>query len=170
MNSNRRQLTAAIVAATVVLGVGLTAAARTTERRESARPQWQRDWAQHLQAATAAQHRGDLATAARAWRTAYGAARKGHGWAAPIAVADAHLALAAAVRAELRPQARELYMEALLRAHDAGSLDGVLRAAEGFEILGDRHMVARSVRIAREVAGGNATGETLARLRALDPS
>jgi hypothetical protein len=167
MDKNRRELTAALIVLGSAFGLGLTAAGMTTERREITSPSPHLNWNHHLQAAESAQGRGDVAAATRAWRDAYGAARRGRGWAAAIAVADAHFALPADARAAVRPQARELYMEALFRARTQHSLEGVLRAAEGFKMLGDREVVAQAVRIAHQVAEGGAGRETLARLRAL---
>ena len=167
MDKTRRELTAALIVLGSALGLGLTAAAMTTDRKAITGPPRHLDWNQHLQAAESARTRGDAAAATRAWREAYGAARRAHGWMAPIAVADAHFALPSDARAALRPPARELYMEALFRARTDHSLEGVLRAGEGFERLGDREVVAHVVRIARQVAGGGAEREALARLRAL---
>ena len=167
MDKNRRELTAALIVLGSALGLGLTAAGMTTDRREITGPPRHLNWSLHLQAAASAQQRGDVAAATRAWREAYGTARRGHGWVAPIAVADAHFALPSDARAAVRPQARELYMEALFRARAQHSLEGVLRAAEGFKMLGDREVVAQAVRIAHRVAGGSAERESLARLRAL---
>ena len=47
----------------------------------------------------------------------------------------------------------------MLRARAQRSLDGVLRAAEGFGALGDRQVVDVSLRIARSIAGGDAEAE-----------
>ena len=164
---NRRKLTVALIMLGSACGLGLTAMARTTDRHELVSTPRQKDWTDHLQAAESAQSRGDGAAAVRAWREAYGAARRGHGWAAAADVADAHFTLPSDTRVAVRPQARELYMEALFRARNQHSLDGMLRAAEGFEKLGDRQAVAQAVRLARQVADNSAEHGALVRLRAL---
>lgn len=167
MDPIRREMTAALIVLGTALGLGLTATAMTTDRRETASPPRHLDWSHGLQQAESASSRGDVAAATRAWRDAYGAARRSQGWTAPIAVADAHFALADDARTTVRPQARELYLEALFRARGQRSLDGVLRAAEGFDRLGDRQVVEQAVRIAREMARGNTETGALGRLRAL---
>jgi hypothetical protein len=167
VDTKRRELTASLILLGLVVGLGLTAGAMTIDRQESIRPPEHLDWTQHLQAAEAAQRRGNVAAATRAWREAGSASRRSRGWKGPITVADAHFALPNDARDAVRPHARELYMEALFRARNQHSLEGVLRAAEGFEKLGDRQVVAHAVRIARQVADSNAEREMLARLRAL---
>ena len=82
-------------------------------------------------------------------------------------VADAHGRLSADAQRALRPQLRELYLEVLMRARAEGSVDGVLRAGEGFAALGDRVLVAQVLRVGRQVAAGHADAETQARMRAL---
>jgi hypothetical protein len=76
------------------------------------------------------------------------------GWQPIVRVAEAARRIGAiagfARAAEAR--ARETYWIALFRAHREGSLAGVLEAAEGFGVLGDRNMVEQCIRIAEGLA------------------
>ena len=49
------------------------------------------------------------------------------------------------------PAARRAYLTALFRARGERSLPGVVRAAEGFEALGDREVVEQALKIAAEL-------------------
>src|SRR5262249_48145617 len=58
-------------------------------------------------------------------------------------------------------KAREAYLAALFRARNRGSLEGVLRTAQGFAELGDQEVVEQCIHVARNVAAraGNARAE-----------
>ena len=159
MVPTRRQLTIVLV---MLVALGGVAVAMTRERPARISP----DRAV-LPAQAGAAERSDGATAERAWRHAYAAARRSPGWSRLVAVADAHGRLAVAAQQALRPQLRELYLEVLLRARAQGSLEGVLRAGEGFAGLGDRSTVSEVLRVARQIAGARADTDTQARLRSL---
>lgn len=62
-------------------------------------------------------------------------------------------------------RARADYLAALFRARARGSVEGVLRACEGFADLGDRDVVTVCVRVARGLAGADRVDD---RLRALE--
>lgn len=124
-------------------------------------------WAIHLQIMGDAVKVHDFTGAARAWREAHGSAMHGRRWEGLIAVADARLQLGRADRFPMtaRAEARELYLAALFRARQEGSLHGVLAAARAFAALDDEEVVRQAFRIALEVAGRD--GEAQARVRAL---
>ena len=65
------------------------------------------------------------------------------------------------------PRARELYLSALFRARDTGSLDGVLRVAGAFNTLGDRDVTTHAVRMADRLAARGATPNQRAQLAAM---
>lgn len=111
-------------------------------------------WAGHLQRVDAALARGDVPTAFSAWRAAYGTALGSRRWDGFADVGDAYLRIGRASGAPSRavPRARDLYLSALFRARDAGSLDGVLRIAAAFERLGDRAVAAQALGMARRLA------------------
>lgn len=62
---------------------------------------------------------------------------------------------ASAAKPTSEADARAAYLGALARARRAGSLDGVLSAAEGLAVLGDREGVERAIRIAEALAAGD---------------
>lgn len=104
-----------------------------------------------------AMRRGDVATARRLWLMARAAALRSRDWEAMVAVGDASLRLGAAggPHGEAQARAREAYLAALLRARQEQSLEGVLRAGEAFDALGDDEMVEQAIRIAERVAGAS---------------
>lgn len=111
--------------------------------------------------------RQDLAKATQAWRQARELALRSRDWRGPIEAADAELRLAGAadrVR-EARPSARELFLVALFRARAARSVDGALRAAEGFARLGDHDAAGLALRIAENTAIRHGDGEDRARVQ-----
>lgn len=106
-------------------------------------------WSAHLRAVDVALEREDIPAAVEAWQSAYGAALGSRRWEGFADAADAWLRIArAGGRADGVPRARELYLTALFRARDAGSREGVLRAAAAFDALGDREVVTQAHRMA----------------------
>jgi hypothetical protein len=114
-------------------------------------------WAAHLATADAALTTGDVTAALTAWQAAYGAALASRQWEGFADVADAYLRIgrASGAPAGAVPRARDLYLSALFRARDAGSIEGVLRVATAFEGLGDRDVKRQALRMARRLAGPN---------------
>jgi hypothetical protein len=110
-------------------------------------------WTQHIDAVDAALAARNLTAAAAASEEAYRAAMASRRWEGLVEAADAHLRVARAAGAPLAgvPRARELYLAALFRARDAGSLDGVLRVALAFDRLGDREVAGHAMRIAQRM-------------------
>jgi hypothetical protein len=98
---------------------------------------------------------GAVRKAEQAWHGAYLAAlRQRQRWEGLIEVGDASLRMreVAKERSVVEATARRLYLEALFRARDQGSLQGVLRAAEAFAVLGDREVVEQCLYIAEQFA------------------
>lgn len=114
-------------------------------------------WAAHLATADAALAKGDVPAALLAWHAAYGAALGSRRWDGFADVGDACLRIgrASSAPAHAVPRARDLYLSALFRARDAGSLDGVLRMAAAFDSLGDREVTVQALRMARGLAGSD---------------
>jgi hypothetical protein len=111
--------------------------------------------------------RRDLVTATRAWRQARELALRSRDWRGAIEAADAELRLAAAadrVR-EARPTTRELLLVALFRARAERSVEGTVRAAEGFARLGDADAAALALQIAENTAATHGDREDRARVR-----
>jgi hypothetical protein len=112
-------------------------------------------WAAHLTAVDAALAAGDVPAALSAWHEAYGAALGSRRWEGFADAGDAYLRIgrAGSAPASTVPRARELYLSALFRARDAGSLDGMLRIAAAFATLGDQDVTVQALRMARRLAG-----------------
>jgi hypothetical protein len=127
-------------------------------------------WAVHLSTVDAALSAGDVPGAVTAWRAAYGAALGSRRWEGLADIADAYLAIgrASGAPAAAMPRARDLYLSALFRARDAGSLDGVLRIATAFDRLGDREVTLNAVQMARRLAGPHPAPSVRERLADLD--
>lgn len=113
--------------------------------------------------------RKDMSAAEQAWHEAYGAALGSRHWEGMLAVGDATLRIGEVVGSRQAPsaKARRLYLAALFRAREQGSLEGVLRTAEAFAALGDREVVYQSIRIAEGLTAQGSDEDSRARLRAL---
>jgi len=120
-------------------------------------------WQARLVEVEAALSRNDLEGAEMRWLEAYAAALRSRHWEGMVAAADAYRRLG--VRGNFPSTAtdktREIYLAALFRARQAGSVDGVLKVAEAFTDLGDQEVVRRCIDIARAMAvkGRDAEGQ-----------
>ena len=112
-------------------------------------------WMTPLEDMDCALARADFAAAATARHRAHLAALGSRSWEGFLAVGDAALRLgdASGDRRAMEPEARRAYLSALTHARAQRSLDGVLHATEAFARLGDRDMVERGIRVARDLAG-----------------
>jgi hypothetical protein len=92
----------------------------------------------------------------REWREAYRAASRSRQWEALVTVGDAAAGIdgAAGRPTMYRAEARRAYLEALFRARAQGSADGIRRAAEAFEKLGDREAAELGRRMLRTTHSG----------------
>ena len=135
-----------------------------TERRPSI-------WRGYLEMADAALARRDGTTAVRAWREAHAAALRTRAWRPLVEVGDALIRIADVDgrRPAYAAQARKIYMAALVRARADRSVDGVLRVAEAFSVLGDQGVVDECLIVAERL-GAPADHEVIVRLRALTHS
>lgn len=129
----------------VALG-SLAAASLTLEDRELRRVDWlgarENDdvaWALVLTSFDEALARGDTSTALRTWSEAHSAALRSRHWEGLPAVGEARLRIdqSAGHDTPALAKTREAYRAALFRARQEGSSEGVIRAAEAFEALGD---------------------------------
>ena len=132
-------------------------------------------WAAHLATVDAALAAGDVPAARSAWHEAYGAALRSRRWEGFADAGDAYLRIGHASSAPARavPRARDLYLSALFRARDAGSLDGVLRIANAFAALGDHDVTVQALRMARRLPGRHpdpSRRERLAELESKSPA
>lgn len=106
-------------------------------------------WSRHLERAESASRRGEVGSALIALGHAYAAALETGRWEDVVEYADAMLGLRErpGLRGPITAKAREAYFIALRRARDARSMEGMLRAAEGFARLGDVEAFAYAARL-----------------------
>lgn len=125
-------------------------------------------WKSHLLQVETSLIRGDVGAAERAWHDAYRTAFGSRRWDGLVEVGDAYLLIgeAAKGREVAEARARMLYLSALFRARQQGSLEGVLRTSEAFRALGDREVVEQGLRIAERLAAQTGGAETLERMHA----
>lgn len=97
-------------------------------------------WNAYIQVMDDALARDDFYAADMARRTAHLMAQGSRRWDALVAVGDADLRFVTFPGASpgLRAEARRIYRSALLRAHEQGSIEGVLRVSEAFAAAGDK--------------------------------
>ena len=126
-------------------------------------------WRSHVRAADDAVGRNDVLAARRAWHAGYLVALGSPAWNGMLEVADAYMRIGdvMAARNTAMMRAREIYLTALFRARQQGSLDGVLRCAEAFGALGDRDVVAQALRMAETLATDPSARERVYQRRAL---
>lgn len=138
----------AVVAVLAALEVTLARVGDLSAKQES-------PWISPLREMDGALARGDLSAAAMARHKADLAVLARPCWEGFLAVGDGALRLGEAGqgRRALELEARRAYLSAMVRAHNARSLEGTLRVTDAFARLGDRDMVEQGVRIARELAG-----------------
>ena len=139
-----------------VLGGGSIAVARGADPTA---PREATPWVARLAAMDDALRTGDVTGAEKAWHEAYGAALGSRRWDGFADAADAALRLGRVSGSPSAgvPRARDLYLSALFRARDTGSIDGVLRVAASFNALGDRDVTAHAVRMAHNLAARGIT-------------
>jgi hypothetical protein len=145
-----------------LIGVGLVAAVMEVRadliplesRRAVHRLQFDTRWRVHVGTVDQALARHDVSAAVGAWHDAYGAALASRGWEGMLAVGDAFLRIGAeagTVRGS-RANARQAYLNALIRAHRDGSTDGLRRTATAFAALGDHAVATHCRRVADALA------------------
>lgn len=111
----------------------------------------------HVRAVDEALRQGHASAAVRAWHDAYGIALASRRWEAMIDVGDAFLRVSATDRAGDggKPNARQAYLMALMRARSAGAAEGVRLASEAFAALGDHEVATQCFRIATRMSAGS---------------
>lgn len=118
-------------------------------------------WVPPIQKADEALARKEYGVALRATDDARQIAHAARRWEGLVAVGDAYRRIGAATEAPraFDPKAHDVYLAALFRARQEGSVDGVLRVAEGFAAMGDAELVARCIRIAEILAAHDADAQ-----------
>ena len=154
-----------LVAATLLAALEVTVARGSASAPKADTP-WTSPWTSPLRDMDQAIARGDVASAVTARREAYRAAIASRRWEGFLAAGDAILRLGDMTqsRPTAEPDARRLYLSALFRARGQHSLDGVLLATEAFARLGDRDVVEKGLRMARDLAGSDPESQARVRL------
>lgn len=111
-------------------------------------------WGVSLERMDAALAEKNVSAAEMEWHRAYTLALRSRRWEGFVAVGDAYLRIGEVAngRRAAEARARGLYLDALFRARDERSMDGILRTAEAFAALGDREVVEQCLRVADQVA------------------
>jgi len=127
-------------------------------------------WAPLIAKMDGALSRGDIVNARRAWGSAEVAAVASLTWEALVEVGDEtrRIGDAAGARAVTMPWARRSYLTAFVRAQRQGSLDGMLRTAEGFAALGDRDLARQCLRAAERFSKQARDPQALERVRSYE--
>jgi hypothetical protein len=130
---------------------------RLEDRVPAGRSAYETLWKAHLRVVEQAVAERNVSAAVRAWHDAYGAALASRSWEGMLAVGDAFLSIgeAAGTPNGARPNARQAYLTALIRARRDRSVDGMLRTAQAFASLGDREVVEQCIRVAEQLAAGD---------------
>ena len=120
-------------------------------------PAFEARWRQLVQDIDDAGQTGNPRGAVTAWREAYAEAVRSGRWNEMVDVGDAALRVGPVAEFRETPPAaaRRSYLTALFRARAERSLDGVLRACQGFVLLGDVAVVQQCIGMAHEVAGAH---------------
>lgn len=111
--------------------------------------------------------RADIKRARAAWHDAYRIALPRGDWQEMAALGDVALRRGATGAHIGDTEARQAYLGALFRARAQASLDGVMRAIEGFATLGDRDVVEEGLRIADGLARASDESQASERVLAL---
>jgi len=157
----RRQQVLGVVVATALIG----AASTYGESRSGAEP----PWVAPLQRVETALASRNVSAAEEAWHEAHRAALwSRHRWDGLIEVGEAYLRIGEVANGRQAAQAtaRRLYLAALFRAREQGAIDGVLRTADAFAVLGDRETVTQRLQVADQVAARTRDPQARARVEA----
>lgn len=118
-------------------------------------------WVPPIQKADGALARKEYGVALRATDDARQIAHAARRWEGLVAVGDAYRRIGEATGSPrtFDPKALKVYLAALFRARQEGSVDGVLQVAEGFAAMGDADAVGRCLRIAEVLAAHDADAQ-----------
>lgn len=159
--AGRARIAAYVLAYLVVGAVALVGLGRTRPAPPS--------WRDALRRADASLVTGDARAARRAWEDAYRAARRDRSWEGLLAVGHGQLRLGAATdgRQAAVPEARRVFLAALVQARQRRDAGGVAEVAEAFAALGDRDVADQAFQVALALAIQSRDAATHARVAAL---
>jgi hypothetical protein len=111
-------------------------------------------WTPAIQQVDTALARKEYSAALRAANDAYTLALGTTRWDGMVAAGDLYRRIgeATGLRRSFEGKAREAYQKAFFRARQQASVEGVLRATEGYAALGDSQMVGLGLRVAERLA------------------
>lgn len=111
-------------------------------------------WSPAILQADAALARKEYSAALRAANDAYSLALGTTRWDGMVCAGDLYRRIgeATGLRRSFESKAREAYQKAFFRARQQASVEGVLRATEGYAALGDTQMVGLGLRVAERLA------------------
>ena len=111
-------------------------------------------WAPAIQQVDAALARKEYSAALRAANDAYALALGTTRWDGMVCAGDLYRRIgeATGLRRSFEGKAREAYQKAFFRARQQASVEGVLKATEGYATLGDTQMVGLGLRVAERIA------------------
>jgi hypothetical protein len=134
----------------VLLILGIISGTARAQAGEDTTP-----WAPGIRRAEEALTRREFSAALRAANEAHEAATRTTGWEGLVEVAGTyrHIGEVTGLRQSFDTKAREIYGRGLFRARQQGSVEGVLRVAEGYLTLGDITAATQCVRVAERLAG-----------------
>jgi hypothetical protein len=101
--------------------------------------------------------RKEYSAALRAANDAYSLALGTTRWDGMVCAGDLYRRIgeATGLRRSFESKAREAYQKAFFRARQQSSVEGILRATEGYAALGDQQMVGLGFRVAQRLAAGD---------------
>jgi hypothetical protein len=152
----------------IFVGLVIAEAAPSSEGPKGGSPS--APWTTYLRQVNEALAQKNVGAAVRAWHDAYVTALGSRHWEGMVEVGDAYLRIGdlSGFRKESEAKARRIYLSALFQARAQGSLDGVLRVADAFLVLGDREVVYQCLRIAESLADRGRDASARVRVRAFE--
>jgi len=114
-------------------------------------------WSPAIQQVDNALARKEYSVALRAANDAYTLALGTTRWDGMVCAGDLYRRIgeATGLRRSFESKAREAYQKAFFRARQQSSVEGILRATEGYAALGDTQMVGLGLRVAQRLAVGD---------------
>jgi hypothetical protein len=111
-------------------------------------------WAPAIEQVDKALARKEYSAALRAANDAYTLALGTTRWDGMVTAGDLYRRIgeATGLRRSFESKAREAYQKAFFRARQQASVEGILRATEGYAALGDTQMVGLGLRVAERLA------------------
>src|SRR5262245_44978143 len=145
-----RYLRSGVAGCLAVLGLGLAGNVAALATPDA-------PWGPAAQQVDSALTRKEYSAALRAANDAYSLALGTTRWDGMVAAGDLYRRIgeATGLKRSFDTKAREAYQKAFFRARQQASVEGILRATEGYAALGDAQMVGLGLRVAERLAAGD---------------